>query len=170
MKGVMNETGRNMIVWGVIGAEAKDALFDLRWMLVLIVVLIVADFWFGVSESLKKREHFRFSRAGRRTCNKAVDYITYLLLGAVIGMAIFEPLGWADHTTTAAVGLGLGCLWEIDSIIGHVCALHGVENRFTVKKFLISLLKRKNRDIGEAVEDALKDNGDESKRCDDRKS
>ncbi len=163
MEGVMNETGRNMIVWGVIGAEAKDALFDLRWMLVLIVVLIVADFWFGVSESLKKREQFRFSRAGRRTCNKAVDYITYLLLGAVIGMAIFEPLGWANHTTTAAVGLGLGCLWEIDSIIGHVCALHGVENRFTVKKFLVSLLKRKDRDIGEAVEEALKDNGDESK-------
>lgn len=136
------------------GGEALSALYDLRWMLVFIVVLILADFWFGVSESLHKREHFRFSRAGRRTCNKAVDYLTYLLVGALLGMAIFEPLGWATHTTTAAVGLGFGCVWEIDSIVGHVCALHGIENRFSVKKFIISLIKSKNKDIGDALEEA----------------
>ena len=93
-------------------SEALTALFDLRWMLVLIVVLIVADFWFGVSESLKKHEHFRFSRAGRRACNKAVYYVTYLILGFVLGLAIFEPLGWANHVTTAAIGLGLAASWR----------------------------------------------------------
>ena len=72
---ITTSTGKAFVV-GTMSTEALTALFDLRWMLVLIVVLIVADFWFGVSESLKKREHFRFSRAGRRTCNKAVDYVT----------------------------------------------------------------------------------------------
>lgn len=137
------------------GGEALTALYDLRWMLVLIVILILADFWFGVSESLKKNEHFRFSRAGRRTCNKAVDYLTYLLVGALLGLAIFEPLGWTNHTTTAAVGLGFGCIWEIDSIVGHVCALHGIKNKFSVKRFIIALIKRKDKELGEAVEDAM---------------
>ena len=63
------------------GAEALGAIYDLRWMLVLVVLLILSDFWFGVSESLHKHEHFRFSRAGRRTCNKFGDYFFYLLIG-----------------------------------------------------------------------------------------
>lgn len=156
-------TGKAFVV-GTMGGEALTVLFDLRWMLVLIVVLILADFWFGVSASLYKHEHFRFSRAGRRTCNKAVDYITYLLVGSVLGMAIFEPLGWAMHTTTAAVGLGFGCVWEIDSIVGHACELHGIRNRFSVKRFLISLIKRKDRDVGDAVEDAWGEEKDEEQK------
>lgn len=153
----MTTSSGKAIVVGTMGGEALLALYDLRWMLILIVVLILADFWFGVSESLHKHEHFRFSRAGRRTCNKAVDYITYLILGSVLGLAIFEPLGWADHVVTAAVGLGLGCIWELDSIIGHVCVLHGIENKFSIKRFIIALIKKKDADIGEAVEDAWKD-------------
>lgn len=156
MNNITTTTGKAIVV-GTMGGEALSALYDLRWMLVLIVVLILADFWFGVSESLNKREHFRFSRAGRRTCNKAVDYITYLILGSVLGLAIFEPLGWATHTTTAAVGLGFGCVWEMDSIVGHVCALHGIRNRFSVKRFIIALLKKKDDDVGEAVEKAWGD-------------
>lgn len=153
MSNITTSTGKAFVV-GTMSGEALSVLFDLRWMLVLIVVLIVADFWFGVSESLHKHEHFRFSRAGRRTCNKAVDYITYLILGSVLGLAIFEPLGWATHTTTAAIGLGFGCIWEVDSIVGHVCELHGIKSRFSVKRFIIALIKRKDEDMGEAVEDA----------------
>ena len=156
MSNITTTTGKAIVV-GTMGGEALSALYDLRWMLVLIVVLILADFWFGVSESLRKREHFRFSRAGRRTCNKGVDYLTYLMLGSVLGLAIFEPLGWATHTTTAAVGLGFGCVWEMDSIVGHVCALHGIRNRFSMKRFIIALLKKKDDDVGEAVEEAWGD-------------
>lgn len=144
-----------LLVVSAMGTEALSALFDLRWMLVAVVVLIVADFWFGLSESLQKHKDFRFSRAGRRTCNKAVDYLTYLIVGAVLGLAIFEPLGWATHTTTAAIGLGFGCVWEIDSIMGHVCALHGVQWKFGIKKMIIVLLKRKSPDLGDAVEEAM---------------
>lgn len=150
-----------LIGTGAFSVEALDVLYDLRWMLILIVVLIVTDFWYGLSESLKKREHFRFSRAGRRTCNKFMDYIGYLLLGTFFGLGIFEPLHIADHVTTAAIGLGFGCVWEVDSIVGHVCALHGVKNKFSIKKFIISLLLRRNKDVGEAVEDALKEGKDE---------
>ena len=50
---------------GTFSTEALDVLYGLRWMLILIVVLIVADFWYGLSESLQKKEHFRFSKAAR---------------------------------------------------------------------------------------------------------
>lgn len=156
----MTASAGRAVVVGTMGGEALTALFDLRWMLVLIVVLIVADFWFGVSESIKRHEHFRFSRAGRRTCNKAVDYMTYLILGSVLGLAIFEPLGWATHVTTAAIGLGFGCIWEVDSIVGHVCGLHGIENRFSVKRFIVALIKKKDRDMGEAVEEGFGGKGE----------
>ena len=81
--------------------------------------------------------------------------MTHLIIGALIGMAIFEPLDMATHTVTAAVALGLGCLFEIDSIIGHVAAIHGVKCRFSVKRFVISLVKKKNEDIGDAAENAF---------------
>lgn len=150
-------SGSRFILIGTLWEEALQALFDLRWMLVLIVVLILGDFWFGVSESLQKNEKFRFSRAGRRTCNKTVDYIAYLMLGTILGLAIFEPLGIATHTTTAAVGLGFGMLWEIDSIVGHICALHGINNKVSVKKFLIALMKKKYPDAGDALEKTIEE-------------
>ena len=152
---ILTVTGMDMIEKGSMGAEALGALYDLRWMLVLIAALILADFWFGVSDSLKQDKPFRFSRAGRRTCNKAVDYLSYLLLGSLLGLGVFEPLGWATHTETAAVGIGLGMIWEIDSIIGHICSIHGVRHPLSVKRLLIALIKKKDRDVGEAVEEAL---------------
>ena len=153
----MTSNTSNILLFAAFAQEATSALYDLRWMIVFIFILIVADFWFGISDALHKHKEFRFSRAGRRTCNKFIDYLAYLLVGCTIGLAIFEPLGIMTHTVTAAVGLGLGCLWEIDSIVGHVCSIHGVENKFSIKKFLISLLARKFKDVGEAVEDAMED-------------
>lgn len=150
-------TTPNTVSWLLFGGEAVGVLYDLRWMLVLIVVLVVSDFWFGVSDSRKKKEEFRFSRAGRRTCNKLVDYMTYLLVGVLVGLGITEPLGWATHTVTAAVGLGFGCVWEIDSIVGHVCSIHGVNFKLSVKRVAIALIKQKNNDVGEAVETALEE-------------
>ena len=154
MKSEFVETSAKGALWATMGSEALTALYDLRWMIVFAVALIIADFWWGVSESLKRRAEFRFSRAGRRTCNKLVDYMTYLLLGALVGLAIAEPLGLATHTVTAAIGLGLGCLWEIDSIIGHVCAVHNVRWRLSVKRLLIALIIKKNKDLGTAIKDA----------------
>ncbi|WP_462342111.1 hypothetical protein [Phocaeicola plebeius] len=51
--------------------EIKNVVFELRWMLAFIVVMIVADFVLGIIDSVVKRgEDFRFSRAGRRTMCK----------------------------------------------------------------------------------------------------
>lgn len=60
---ITTSTGKAFVV-GTMSTEALTALFDLRWMLVLIVVLIVADFWFGVSESLKSMSTSVFRELG----------------------------------------------------------------------------------------------------------
>lgn len=154
--------GTRAITVGAMGAEATAALWDLRWMIVLIVVLILADFWFGVSDSKKKGTVFHWSRAWRRTCNKLVDYVTYLIVGALIGIGLTEPWGLCTHTQTAAIGISLACIIEVYSIGGHVCSLHDIEPknvRRGVRRFFISFAKRKDADIGEALEDAIGEDG-----------
>ena len=77
---------------GIVG-ECTQILYDLRWMIVLAIILILSDLWFGLSASRLHNIEIRKSRAGRRTLNKIVDYICYVLLGAVLGKAIGEPYG-----------------------------------------------------------------------------
>lgn len=151
----MENTSSKVFLWGAMFTEAMSVIYDLRWMIVLIIVLIISDLWFGLQESIHKKVKIRFSRAGRRTCNKSVDYMTYLILGSVIGLAILEPLNIADHTVSAAIGLGLGCMWEIESIIGHVCVLHGIKNKFSIRALVLTLIKKKNKDLGESLEEQL---------------
>ena len=162
----------NGLLWVAFAQEGLQCVHDLRWMIVLSIVLIFCDFWWGWSESAmkykaaiseKEREKYRFhkSKAIRRSANKFVDYITYLLVGGVLGLAIFEPLGVCDHVISAAVGLGLGCLADLISIIGHYCAVKGISIDLDtvwkfIKKFLINIVKQKNEDIGEALDETLK--------------
>lgn len=136
-------------------AEILAVLFDLRWAVACIAVLVIADFWFGVTAALRRGEHFRFSRAGRRTMDKLVSYICYLLIGAVVGLGILEPLSLATHTQAAAVCIGLAALFEIDSVSDHVCELHGIRKRFSLKRFIIYYLKKKSPDAGQALEETL---------------
>ena len=61
--------------------------------------------------------------------------------------------------------IAVGC--EAKSFIGHFIYLHGVnikEKTITgfLKAFAVSFAKRKNKDIGEALEDGLKESEHES--------
>lgn len=151
------EQTKQLSIWAVFSGETLAALFDLRWMIVLIVILVLADFWFGISEARQKKEEVRLSRACRRTANKLTDYFTYLIIGMVIGFAIGEPLGMFTHIQAAAITILLPALFEVCSIWGHFQNLRKSQMQFSLKKFLVALIKKKNEDLGEAVEDAMKD-------------
>lgn len=146
--------GKAVLLSGV-WIEAVGVFYDLRWLVALILVLVVADFWFGLKASLRRGEDFRFSRAGRRTCNKFCDYIVYLIAGALFGLGIFEPLGLCTHTTSAALCMALGCVWEVDSIAEHVCELHGISTRFSVKRLIIAFIKAKSPAAAKAIEETF---------------
>lgn len=136
-------------------AEAVAVVYDIRWLVVLVAVLVIADFWFGISDSRKRKEKVRFSYACRRTANKLVDYLTYLLVGVLLGMGLFEPLGVCSHVTSASVALVIPAVCEVSSIFGHFCSVHELKLKFDWKKFAVVLIKKKSEDVGEAVEEAI---------------
>ena len=104
--------------------EIRSVVFELRWMLVFIVAMIIADFVLGIIDSVVKRgEDFRFSRAGRRTMCKFIEYNSYLVLGFGFGVAILQPVGICSYTTSSMCGLGIAIVFEFDSIMEHVCEI-----------------------------------------------
>ncbi len=65
----------------------------LGWLFILGVVLIVADLRFGIRAARVRGEKIRTSRAVRRTVNKAIDYICWVLLAGTLGSTFGEPIG-----------------------------------------------------------------------------
>lgn len=168
-------TASQGLSWTVFGAECLSAVYDLRWMIILAVILIGTDFWWGVREldskrkkatraADKERYKFHFSQAGRRTLNKAVDYLTYLLVGCVAGLAITEPMGIATHTTTAAIGLGFGMLFELSSIVGHIAVVKGINIKLNLKKLIVAIIKHKSEEVAEILDEGIEDIEDNRRR------
>ncbi len=181
-----NTVGTKPVLWGTIGSELIAVVYDLRYMIMLAIVLILSDLWWGHSESMKRygeakkignatlMEKFRWhkSKAVRRSTNKVVDYMTYLVLGALFGLGITEPMGICSHVWTAAIGLGIGGGCEIASIIGHVAYVKmGVEIKVVdawrgTMRFLGRMFKAKSQEIGDAVE-SLGDKYDKEQNMED---
>lgn len=174
-------TGTRGTVFVVFGGEIGAMVVDMRWGIMLLVLLVVADFRFGWGESKKRyneavRTHdelhadiyrWHTSRAVRRTLNKLADYIVIMLMCGAVGMAVFEPVG-IEHTYGAWIGALIACCCELASIFGHFFYLRGikVESKTVsgfVKALLLALLKRKNRDVGESIEEALEKGSEEVK-------
>lgn len=139
---------------GIIGftSECYAIIFNLRWMILLAFVLILSDLWFGISVSRMQGIEVRKSRAGRKTLNKVIDYLCYVLLGAVIGKAIGDPYGLNPITVSITIMILCYC-FEIDSIYNHICELHGVKKRYSIWTILWKFITFKFKDVGEAFQD-----------------
>ena len=68
-----------------------DFIEPLKWFMLLALILIIVDLRFGIAAARKRGEKIRFSRAGRRTINKMVDYLCWILLAGAIGKAFGIP-------------------------------------------------------------------------------
>lgn len=146
--------------------ECLQVVTDLRWLIILAILLIAGDFWWGWRECKMHREEaktkaqkdkykFHLSLAVRRTLNKLVDYTSYLLLGTVLGLAITEPSGICDHTTAAMAGMIIGCVCEVSSILGHVFYVNGVRVKIDIKRMAIAIIKRKSEDLAEVLDEGI---------------
>lgn len=143
---------------GTFYEELQQVLFDLRWLVAFIVILVFTDFWTGLTASVRvRKENFRISRALRRTIVKFLEYINFIIFGLLLSKAILEPFGIGSDITGGAIGASAALLIEFDSIYGHICDIHGIKSRFSLKRMFVAYIKRKNEDVGEAVEEGLKE-------------
>lgn len=83
---------RNITSFGVL-AVLTDFFEPLRWILLLALLIVFVDLRFGIRAARKRGETIRTSRAIRRTINKIVDYMCWILLAGVLGEAFGEPFG-----------------------------------------------------------------------------
>ena len=176
------ETGTRAFSIVAFGSELSEIITDARWMLLAIGVCVVADFRYGWGESSKQYKRakdtgdktamlhykWRTSRAIRRTVNKLIDYTVWVALGMTLGFAILKPLG-VDYLTGGVIATAVAIACEAKSICGHFFYLHGVDIkektiRGFIKAFVVAFAKRKNTDIGEALEDAFDDNAKPKER------
>lgn len=131
--------------------ECTTMVYELRWMIILALILIISDLHFGLEVSRMKGLEIRKSRAGRRTLNKCIDYICYIVLGAVLGKAFGEPYGFNGKVIAITV-MALCYYFEMDSIYGHICELHGIKKRYSILKILLKVLSFKFKDLGDSFE------------------
>lgn len=169
-------TGTRTGVITLLSGELVSIIADTRWMMLAIFLCVIADFRFGWGESSKRfnmakkkgdkivmaQYKWRTSRALRRSVNKLIDYIMWVSIGVFIGMALLKPIG-VDYMMggVVATSIAVGC--EAKSIIGHFFWLHGVRiEEKSIKgffrAFIVAFAKRKNKDIGEALEEGFNNN------------
>lgn len=137
----------------VFSNELTALIYDLRWAVMLCACLIVADLWLGLRSAIAEGKQIRKSRALRRTANKFIDYVMYMLVASMVGMVI-EQLGWWQHTNVALCGILLGCFCELESILGHWATLHGYT--FSLRGLLLRLIKRKDKELADALKEEIK--------------
>ncbi len=132
--------------------EIGTLLWDMRWLMVLAVVLIAADFWLGIHKSLANGIDIRFSRAIRRTMMKFADYLCVVILGAVVGKAIGEPLGYTA-VSIAVVLMSVACLCELDSIISNWGEIKGI--KINVLRIALAIVGYKRKELAESLKGAI---------------
>lgn len=132
--------------------EYLQILIDLRWMIILGVVLVISDFWFGISESRVKKKKIRRSSACRRTINKSIDYFCYITLGSILGKVLQEYYGLDAIVISVSVMI-LCYAFEIDSIYGHICAIHGIKKHYSIWKLIKMLFTLKFNSLKQAIDD-----------------
>ena len=178
---ITGNTGTRVLTFSLFGSELAGVISDSRWLLLAIFLCVVADFRYGWGESHRRFERarakgdkvvmsqykWRTSRAVRRTVNKLVDYIMWICVGMAVGMAVLAPLG-ADYRLggTCAAAVAIAC--EAKSFIGHFFYLHGIriEEKSVkgfVKAFVVAFAKKKDKDIGEALEEGFNEMGKDNK-------
>lgn len=141
--------------------ELQSMIYDMRWFIALCIVLIAVDLVFGIERAIIYNENIRKSRAIRKTINKFIDYMCWVLFAGIFAKAFAQSFGFEDTTITAWV-MFVACISEIDSILQNYIEAHGKKN-FSILRFILNLIKRKNKDIGNAIEDTINEKENENK-------
>lgn len=169
---ITGNTGTRFI-GSILASELIGVICDMRWMLLLVLILVVADFHFGRAENNKRlwdnkkkgntlmaqQYQWRTSRAIRRTVNKLIDYLIWIVVGMAVGMAVLAPLG-VQHELGGVAATSIIVFCECKSLFGHFFFLHGIIlQEKTLKCFIraviVAIVKKRNPDLGDAVQEGF---------------
>ena len=131
-------------------------LLDAGWLIVLPILMVSVDCWFGISESRQRKEEIRFSGAGWKRIRKLLAYYTLLSLGFVVGHILPSYVG-VTVSEVCFYSVLIPSFFDLCSIIGHILILRGIKispRRFLVNLF-VGFVKTKSNDIGTALEEGL---------------
>ena len=131
-------------------AFLHETLTVMTPFLIVALILIFADLIFGIEAARKRNETVRFSRALRRTVNKVVEYVCWVILAASLAVAFnYKPLNWI----LLAVVIGN----EMISILTNWLFIHGKKVTGLQDFFLTLLGKKLDADTSQIhIEDAKK--------------
>lgn len=113
----------------ILSAMFYRAIVDSIVWLVIGLALIVADLYFGIEASHRRKEEVRLSRACRRTINKMCEYLCWVMLATTLSIG-FE-VDWLKYTIFAVV-YGI----ELSSCFSNYFAAHGKRLKFDILGFI----------------------------------
>lgn len=83
---------------------------------------------------------------------KFADYLCVVILGAVVGKAIGEPLGYTA-VSIAVVLMSVACLCELDSIISNWGEIKGI--KINVLRIALAIVGYKRKELAESLKGAI---------------
>lgn len=146
-RNVINGTLASYLAW------AADFVSPIRWFLLAALALVLADLKFGIDAARHRGEVIRKSRAVRRSINKVIDYLCWILVATSFGQAFGTPFG-IPVLPAVVLLVVYGC--EINSCFNNYFEAHGSRMRINIFKWF----KSKN-DIIVPDEPTGKQGGDE---------
>ena len=135
-------------------AEWYGFIWDLRWMIVFGIFLVIGDLWFGISESKYKKREIVWSNARSKTLIKGVDYLCYITIGIALGKSIAQPYG-LDPLIVATTMLLVCYMFELNSIYKHLCTLHDIDPKYDLWDFLLMAITFKFKKLGYELSDIV---------------
>lgn len=95
--------------------DALDLAFP---FLVVALIIIFVDLYFGIKAAKFRGEEVRASKALRRTAGKIVEYLSWVILGATLALAF----GWPS---LSKIIVGIAISIELLSVLTNWLSLHG---------------------------------------------
>ena len=144
---------RNVIggVAATLMSSMMEFITPLKWFMLLAVIIIICDLRFGIRAAKHRNEVIRTSRAIRRSVNKVIDYVCWILLAGGMGHAFGIPLD--VPVIPATVLLVIFCV-EINSCFNNYFESIGKPFKVDVLKFFkkskniieVEILEKKEND------------------------
>ena len=108
-------------------------LSPIRWFLLAAFALVLADLKFGIEAARHRGETIRKSRAIRRSANKIIDYLCWILVATSFGEAFGTPFG-IPILPALVLLVVYGC--EINSCFNNYFEARGSKLRINIFKWL----------------------------------